>query len=86
MTTDRGDSNYVAIPAFVSRLFRDSGIYIRTDRGITCPEDLKGKTIGLLEYQITANVWIRGFLQDEYGVKPSEIKWRCGVLEEAGRG
>ena len=85
MTTDRGDSHYVAIPAFVSRLFRDSGIYIRTDRGITCPEDLKGKTIGLLEYQITANVWIRGFLQDEYGVKPSEIKWRCGGLEEAGR-
>ena len=85
MTTARGDSHYVAIPAFVSRLFRHSGIYIRTDRGITRPQDLKGKTIGLPEYQITANVWIRGILQDEYGVKPSDIKWRRGGLEEAGR-
>ncbi len=85
MTTARGDSHYVAIPAFVSRLFRHSGIYIRTDRGINRPEDLRGKTIGLPEYQITANVWIRGILQDEYGVKPSEIKWRRGGQEEAGR-
>ncbi len=85
MTTARGDSHYVAIPAFVSRLFRHSGIYVRTDRGIKQPEDLKGKIIGLPEYQITANVWIRGILQDEHGVKPSDIKWRRGGLEEAGR-
>lgn len=85
MTTARGDSHYLAIPAFVSRLFRHSGIYIRTDRGINRPQDLKGKTIGLPEYQITANVWIRGILQDEYGVKPSDIKWRRGGLEDAGR-
>src|SRR5437763_5005718 len=81
----RGDNAYVAIPAYVSRLFRHSGIYIRTDRGIARPQDLKGKTLGLPEYQITANVWIRGILQDEYGVKPSDIKWRRGGLEEAGR-
>ncbi len=85
MTTARGDSHYVAIPAFVSRLFRHSGIYIRTDRGISGPQDLKGKTIGLPEYQMTANVWIRGILADQYGVKPSDIKWRRGGLEEAGR-
>jgi 4,5-dihydroxyphthalate decarboxylase len=85
MTTARGDSQYIAIPAFVSRLFRHSGIYIRTDRGIARPEDLKGKTIGLPEYQITANVWMRGILQDEYGVKPSDIKWRRGGQEDAGR-
>ena len=84
MTTARGDAHYVAVPAFVSRLFRHSGIYIRTDRGIAKPQDLKGKTIGLPEYQITANVWIRGILQDEYGVKPSDIKWRSGGIEEAG--
>ena len=85
MTTARGDAHYVAIPAFVSRLFRHSSIYIRTDRGIKEPKDLKGKTIGLPEYQMTANVWARGILQDEYGVKPSDIKWRRGGLEEAGR-
>jgi 4,5-dihydroxyphthalate decarboxylase len=85
MTTARGEAHYIAIPAFVSRLFRHSGIYIRTDRGIRRPEELKGKTIGLPEYQMTANVWIRGILQEEYGVKPGDIKWRRGGLEEAGR-
>ena len=85
MTTARGDAHYVAIPAFVSRLFRHSGIYIRTDRGITSPADLAGKTIGLPEYQMTANVWIRGILHDEYEVAPSDIHWRRGGLEDAGR-
>jgi len=85
MTTARGDAHYVAIPAFVSRLFRHSGIYIRTDRGITRAQDLKGKTIGLPEYQITANVWIRGVLKDEYGIAPADIKWRRGGLEDPGR-
>ena len=85
MTTARGDAHYVAIPAFVSRLFRHSSIYIRTDRGIAQPQDLRGKTIGLPEYQMTANVWVRGILQDEYGVKPSDVRWRRGGLEEAGR-
>ena len=82
----RGDNPYVAIPAFVSRVFRHSGIYIRTDHGIARPEDLKGKTIGLPEYQITANVWIRGILQDEHGVKTPEVRWRSGGIEEPGRG
>lgn len=81
----RGDNHYVAVPAFVSRLFRHSGIYIRTDRGIKGPADLKGKTVGVPEYQMTANVWVRGMLQEEYGVKPSDIKWRRGGLEDAGR-
>ncbi|HTS39805.1 MAG TPA: ABC transporter substrate-binding protein [Xanthobacteraceae bacterium] len=81
----RGSAHYVGIPAFVSRLFRHSGIYIRTDRGIKRPEDLKGKTIGLPEYQITANVWIRGILKDQHGVEPRDIKWRRGGIEEPGR-
>jgi len=85
MTTARGDAHYVAVPAFVSRLFRHSGIYIRTDRGIKDPRDLKGRTVGLPEYQMTANVWIRGIFEDEYGVMPSNIRWRRGGLEEPGR-
>lgn len=86
LTTARGDAHYVGIPAFVSRLFRHSGIYIRSDRGIRRAEDLKGRTIGLPEYQMTANVWIRGILEDEHGVRPKDVKWRNGGLEEAGRG
>jgi 4,5-dihydroxyphthalate decarboxylase len=85
-TTAGGASPYIGIPAFVSRIFRHSGIYIRTDAGIRTPEDLRGKRIGLPEYQITAVVWMRGMLQHEYGVKPNEIRWRNGGQEEPGRG
>lgn len=81
----RGQTDYVAVPAFVSRVFRHSGIYIRTDRGIDSPQALKGKTIGVPEYQITANVWIRGILQDEYGVLPKDVHWRRGGVEQPGR-
>ncbi len=75
----------MGIPAFVSRLFRHSSIYIRTDRGIEKPEDLKGKIVGVPEYQMTAALWVRGILQDEYGVQASDISWRNGGLEEGGR-
>lgn len=85
MLTARGDCPYVGIPAFVSRLFRHSGIYIRTDRGIETAADLKGKVIGLPEYQITATVWIRGILEDEYGVDTRSVAWRQGGLEDPGR-
>ena len=85
MLSSRGEAPYVGIPAFVSRLFRHSGIYIRTDRGINDPSKLSGMTIGLPEYQITAVVWIRGILEDEYGVNLESIAWRQGGLEEAGR-
>ena len=83
--TARGDCAYVGIPAFVSRIFRHSGIYIRTDRGIAAPADLRGKRIGLPEYQMTAPVWMRGMMQDEYGVRPEEIVWRSGGQEQPGR-
>jgi 4,5-dihydroxyphthalate decarboxylase len=85
LTTARGDAKYIGVPAFTSRVFRHSGIYIRTDRGIKRPEDLKGKTIGMPEYQQTANVWIRGVLSDEHGVGRGDAKWRTGGLDEPGR-
>jgi len=84
-TVDAGTSPFVGVPAFVSRLFRHAAVYIRTDRGIKHPSDLKGKLIGLPEYQITAVVWLRGIMQDEYGVKPTDIRWRQGGIEEPGR-
>ena len=86
ITTSRGENAYVDFPAFVSRVFRHSGIYIRTDRGIRKPADLKGKRVGVPEYQLTANVWIRGILADEYGVRPEDILWMRGGIEEPGRG
>jgi 4,5-dihydroxyphthalate decarboxylase len=85
MLTSRGKAPYVGIPAFVSRLFRHSGIYIRTDRGIDHPSKLAGLRIGVPEYQITAVVWIRGILEDEYGVSVESVDWRQGGLEDAGR-
>jgi 4,5-dihydroxyphthalate decarboxylase len=82
--TAQGDCPYVGVPAFVSRTFRHTAIYVRTDR-IKKPADLKGKKVGVPEYQLTANVWARAILQDDYGVKPSDIHWIRGGLVEAGR-
>lgn len=82
--TAQGTCPYVGVPAFVSRAFRHTSIYVRTDR-IKKPADLKGKKVGVPEYQLTANVWARAILQDDHGVKPSDIHWIRGGLEEAGR-
>ncbi|HVV61838.1 MAG TPA: ABC transporter substrate-binding protein [Pseudolabrys sp.] len=81
--TAQGNCPYVGVPAFVSRAFRHTSIYVRTDR-IKKPSDLKGKKIGLPEYQLTANVWARAIL-DEHGVKPSEVHWIRGGIEQADR-
>jgi 4,5-dihydroxyphthalate decarboxylase len=82
--TAQGNNPYVGVPAFVSRAFRHTSIYVRTDR-IKTPADLKGKKVGLPEYQLTANVWARAILQDDYGVKPSDIHWIRGGIAQAGR-
>ena len=82
--TAQNDCPYVAVPAFVSRAFRHTAIYVRTDR-VKKPEDLKGRKVGLPEYQLTANVWARALLQDDHGVKPSDIHWIRGGIEHAGR-
>jgi len=80
-----GVSPYVGIPVFISRSFRCSGIYVRTDRGIESPADLKGKKVGIPEYQITAAVWSRGFLADEYGIKAEDLIWYQGGMDDPGR-
>jgi 4,5-dihydroxyphthalate decarboxylase len=76
---------FIAIPIFPSRSFRHSGIYINAKAGIREPKDLIGRRIGCAEYQLTANVWIRGILNDEYGVTPSSFTTFIGGLEETGR-
>jgi 4,5-dihydroxyphthalate decarboxylase len=83
--TARGDCPYVGIPAFVSRAFRHTAFFVRTDRGIESPADLKGKRIGLPEYQLTACVWARAILEADYGVKASDISWVRGGMEQPGR-
>ncbi|EIF42732.1 4,5-dihydroxyphthalate decarboxylase [gamma proteobacterium BDW918] len=85
LSVSRGTNDYIAIPAFLSRAFRHSCIYIRNDKGINSPEDLKGKRIGVAEYQLTANVWARALLEEEYGVCPSDITWVRGGMEVADR-
>jgi 4,5-dihydroxyphthalate decarboxylase len=82
--TARGDSPYMAVPVFLSRVFRHSAIFVRTDRGIKTGADLAGRRIGVPEYQQTAGVWVRGILRDEYGVDTKKISWRTGGQEKAG--
>ena len=82
--TAQGGGPYVGVPAFVSRMFRHTSIWVRTDR-IKKPEDLKGKRVGLPEYQLTANVWARAVLEEDYGVKPSDIHWIRGGIEDSDR-
>ena len=81
----RSQCPYIALPVFLSRMFRHSAIYIRTDRGIRTPADLKGKTIGVVEYQMSAAMWPRGMLADDHGVQPADVFWRQGGLFVPGR-
>jgi 4,5-dihydroxyphthalate decarboxylase len=81
----RDQPPFIAIPAFPSRYFRHSCIFVSAKSGIRKPEDLKGKRIGVPEYQMTAPVWIRGILSDDYGVKVTDVQHFSGGEEEPGR-
>jgi 4,5-dihydroxyphthalate decarboxylase len=76
----RGDCPFVAVPVALSKIFRHSCIYVRTGAGIKKPEDLKGKRVGTSQYSSTALVYMRGMLQHDYGVKPSDMHWFMGGL------
>ena len=79
------EAPFIAIPVFLSRSFRHSGIYVNTASGIREPRDLIGRTVGVAEYQLTANVWIRGILADMYGVPVNSVRYRTGGLHQPGR-
>lgn len=67
--------DYVLLPIFPVRIYRHKSIFIRNDKGIKSPEDLKGKTIGTPGYSSSSLTWIRGILKDEYGIKPEDLNW-----------
>jgi 4,5-dihydroxyphthalate decarboxylase len=77
----RGACPFVAIPVALSKIFRHSCIYVRTDAGIRTPSDLKGKRVGTTQYGSTAVVFIKGLLQDEYGVRAEDMHWFMGGLD-----
>jgi 4,5-dihydroxyphthalate decarboxylase len=83
---------FVAIPVFPSRMFRHTGVYVNRDRLPGADGDpaataraLAGATVGVAEYQLTANVWIRGILAEHYGVPVESVRYRTGGLNSPGR-
>ena len=71
----QGDPRFIALPVFPSRTFRHSCIYVHSTAGVQRPRDLKGKRIGVGDYQMTAAVWVRGLLNQEYQVLADEVHW-----------
>jgi 4,5-dihydroxyphthalate decarboxylase len=72
---NEGFRDYVLIPVFISRTFRHRNIYVHAESGIEKPEDLRGKRVGTPGYGMSASTWVRGFLNDEYGVKADDFQW-----------
>jgi 4,5-dihydroxyphthalate decarboxylase len=79
------DPPFVAIPIFPSRCFRHSCIFLNAASGIQEPKDLIGRKVGTPEYQMTAGVWIRGILADDYGVAVNSVAYYSGGEEQPGR-
>jgi 4,5-dihydroxyphthalate decarboxylase len=71
----KGNSPFVGIPAFPSRVFRHSMVYANSNSGIKTPSDLNGKKIGIREWGMTAVVWIIGILKEEYGLDIKTVDW-----------
>lgn len=80
----KNDRRYIAIPVFPSRFFRHSGVYLHAAAGVRRPQDLRGKRVGVSEYQMTAALWQRAFLMHDYGVMPREMNWFQGGLTTPG--
>jgi len=80
-----GDDTLIAIPVFPSRLFRHSGIYVRSDGVVREPRDLRGKRVGVPEWSQTAVVYMVGLLRREYGVALKDVDWVQAGVNEPGR-
>jgi 4,5-dihydroxyphthalate decarboxylase len=81
----QGNSPFIGIPVFPSRVFRHSAFYVRADRGIKSAKDLEGKSVGIPEWAQTAGIYARGFLSETAGVDLAKIKWVQAGMNEAGR-
>jgi len=80
-----GFRDYSLLPVFPLRTFRHKSVFIRTDRGIEAPQDLRGKRIGTPGYSSTSLTWIRGLLEGEYGVKPTDVEWVIASGDSAAK-
>jgi len=75
---------FTALPVFSSRVFRHGFIFVNRSSGITNPKQLEGKRVGISRWGETAVIWLRGMLQDEYGVDLSKVQWVTGAMNHAG--
>lgn len=81
----RPDPKITGIPVFLRQSFRFSFIFVNRKKGIKDPKDLRGRKIGIPEWAQTANLYTRGWLQDEIGTPLTEIDWYQAGTDEAGR-
>ena len=86
IVTAQGSSPWVGLPIFPIRRFFHAEMLVRADAGIERPEDLRGKRIGVPEYQQTAALWVRGALRHEFGVGEEELDWYMERTEELSHG
>ena len=80
---NEGFRGYSLLPVFPLRTFRHKSIFIRTDRGIEKPQDLKGRRVGTPGFSSTSLTWLRGILQHEYGLEPTEVEWVVSAKDSA---
>lgn len=73
MARARGDDRWVGLPVFTTRKFFHAEVLVRRDSGIEMPSDLRGRRVGVPEYQQTAALWTRGVLEHEFGVAPRDM-------------
>jgi 4,5-dihydroxyphthalate decarboxylase len=73
MILGKGNRDWIGLPIFTTRRFFHTWVLVRRDAGIERPEDMRGKRVGVPEYQQTAALWARGVLQHEFGVHPREM-------------
>ncbi len=85
MLRDQGWDKYVGLPIFPSKRFRHSALFVKAESDAISGEQFRGKRVGMPEYGMTAAVWVRGMLREDFGVNPAEIHWFTGGAEHPGR-
>jgi 4,5-dihydroxyphthalate decarboxylase len=85
VAVSEGRSPFVALPVFPSKSFRHGNIFVHRKSGIKTPKDLEGKRVGVMRYTMTAAVWMRAHLQNQYGVDLAKVHWIEGQVNAPGR-